>query len=272
MSIHYNKSFLMSGKDYPLTSSITLHHPTVAEILSLNEGRESDLAYWKYIQLLMCDPYSNMVMLDDMGKDFMKTSPFDVFILQWQSSIEYYEANKTECDANQFHPLNAVNQALSFFIVEKHDFVLASYDNGNYCLCDKDNSHCQINQEVFEYIYEWLKTINKIDYGNRIKPADENARRVLIEDTRDEIKRAKKKKNKDNDDFDYIGNIMSSVSFGGNGVINPFNIMDCKIYWLFEAMHVENKKSQANHILDGIYHGTISSKDITDKSTLDWTK
>ena len=272
MSIRYNKSFLMSGNDYRVTQNITLHHPTIREIMGLSNGVGADLAYWQCVQLLMCDPYSNMVMLDDMGKDFTKTSSFEVFILQWESFLEEYNSHQAEFDVNNFHPLDQIRQALSFFIVEKHDFELGVYEDGRKCLYDKNNDKCQINQEVFEHIYEWLKTINKIDYGNRINPADDNAKRVLIEDTRDEIKRRNRKKKKDDDDFDYLGNLMSSVSFGGNGVINPFNIMDCKIYWLFEAMSVDNKKSHANHILDGIYHGTISSDDITDKSTLDWTK
>lgn len=271
MSSHFNKSFLMSGKDYKLTKNITLHHPTIEEILELNDGTSSDSIYWEYVQILMCDPYSYMVMLDDMGKNFMETSSFDVFILQWKNAIENYTINKKEFDKYHFHPLDIVNKALSFFIVEEHQFILGKYDDGEPCLYDKNNSGCQINKEIFEYIYDWLKCLNKIDYGKRIKPADENARRILIEDTRDEIKKEKKKKKKD-EDFDYIGSLMSSVSFGGNGVINPFNLMDCKIYWLFESISVGDKKSYANHILDGIYHGTISSKDIADKSTLDWTK
>ena len=89
---------------------------------------------------------------------------------------------------------------------------------------------------------------------------------------RDEIKKAKKrKKKKSDDDSDYFGNIMSADCFCGNGSITPFNINDCKIYWLNESLSITNKKSNADHLLDGIYHGTISSKDVN-KKELDWTK
>lgn len=245
----------MSGIDYKLTNSITLHHPTLQEILSINNGIDSENIYWLYVQALMCDPYSNMVMLDDMGKNFMEVTPFEIFIIKWK----------------QLNALNLFKSALNFFIVEDHDFALSHYENGCPCLYDINDNKCQINAEIFEYIYEWLKGINKIEYLNRIKPEDENARRILIEDARDEMKKAKKRKKAMEEDADFLGTLMSATCFGGNGAITPFNINQCKIFWVFEGFSIEQKKTNVSHILDGIYHGTISSKDIN-KKELDWTK
>lgn len=261
----------MSGKDYKLTPTITLHHPTVGEMLSINDGHGSEQIYWNYVHFILSDPYSNMVFLDDIGKDFMKTSPFEVLILQWDNLYNNYMSNKEMCDQTGFNPLSIITSSLQFFMNEKHTFVKRQYDNGTFCLADMNDESCQINDEVYGYICEWVKSLNKIDYSGRINPADENARRILIEDTRDEMKKQKRKNKSNTDDIDYIGSLMSAVSFGGNGVITPFNINDCKIYWLFEAFSIDNKKSNASHILDGIYHGTLSSKDIN-KKDLDWTK
>lgn len=271
MNIKFNKALMNSGSDYPLTQTITLHHPTVGEMLSI-DPLNSESIYWKYIQLLMCDPYSNMVMLDDMGMDFMKTTPFEVFLLQWKQYEEAYEKNRQTYDLYGFKPIDMLLRALDFFIVEKHDFVYGEYDNGDACIYDKKNAKCQINREIFEYIYEWLKAVHKIDDSGRIRPADENARRILIEDTRAEIKKAKRRKKKaDDTEPDYIGSLISAVCFGGNGAITPFNIKDCKMFWLFEAYSIDNKKSHANHILDSLYHGVMSKKDINMKE-IDWTK
>lgn len=267
---HFGKAVMNSGDDYRLTESITLHHPTISDMLSINNGVDSENIYWKYIQVLMCDPYSNMVMLDDMGRDFMTTTPFEVFILQWKKYEDEYEQNKPLYDSHNFKPIDIVLKALNFFITEEHDYVYGVYENGEECIYDRNNSKCQINKEIFEYIYEWLMTIHKIDYANRINPEDENARRILIEDTRDQIKKANRRKNKDqNDDIEYIGTLTSAVCYGGNGVITPFNVKSCKMYWLFEAYEIDARKSQANHILDGLYHGTISHKDINNRE-LDW--
>lgn len=269
MSINFDKSFIFSGNDFKLTEYLTLHHPTINEILSLNNGYNCEGLYWKYIQSIMCDPYSNMVMLDDLGKNFIETSPFEVFILQWENCQKDYMDNQPNYDLLHIHPTDFIIAALNFFIVEKYNYKMNTDENGNFYLYDADNPNYKIDENLFNYLYEWLQCINKIDYSNRIKPADENARRILIEDMRDEIKKRKRRRNKSDDNIEYIGRLMSAVSFGGNGVITPFNIKDCKVFWLFESQNVESKKSHAAHILDGLYHGTIRSKDI-DKKELDW--
>lgn len=269
MNIEFSKAFLMSGKDYELTSSITLHHPTIGEVLNLNNSSSPDAFYWTYVQILLADPYSNMVMLDDIGKNYMETSPYEVFILQWDNCQKDYQENKLMYDAYGFSPLDNIAQAISFFMNEKHSFTKGMDEDDSIYFYDPSNPSFRITQEIFEHIYEWVKSINNIDYSDRINPADENARRVLIEDMRDEIKKRKRRKKKSEDNSDYFGNLMSAVSFCGNGSITPFNINDCKLYWLNEALSVNNKKTHAEHILDGIYHGTISSKDIN-KKELDW--
>lgn len=271
MSINFSKAFLMSGEDFKLTTSITLHHPTIKEILSIDQSSSPDLLYWTYIQLLLADPYLNMVMLDDMGKNYLEVSPYEVFHLQWDNCIANYEKNKAEYDAYGLHPADHISKALQFFMVEKHHFRKGIYRDGSPCLYDEDDPSCQINQEIFEYIYEWVKAVNKIDHSNRINPADENARRVLIDDMREEMKKSGKRKKKKDENSDFLGSLMAAVSFCGNGSLTPFQINNCKIYWLNEALAIHNRKNYADHLLDGIYHGTIRSGDIN-KKELDWLK
>lgn len=275
LSIKFSKALLVSGQDYQLTDSITLHHPSMGEILTIDKSTTPDDTYWMYVQILMSDPYSNMVMLDDMGINYLDVTPYDVFVLQWDNFEKLYTESKDFYDGTGISPLDSVKQALHFFIKETHDYVKGKYDDGEICFYDINNTGCQINRMVYEYIYEWVKSINRIDYSNRINPADENARRILIEDMRDEIKKAKRRqkqnKKKDDENSNYLGNLMSAASFCGNGAITPFNIKDCKIYWLNESLTISGKKEHANHILDGLYHGTISKKDINEKE-LDWVK
>lgn len=269
MSIVFSKALLMSGEDYRLTPSITLHHPTVGEIIHINDTSNPDQRYWQYINILLSDPYSNMVMLDDMGLNFLEVTPYDVFIIQWDKCVDSYNKNKEIFDLYKIHPLDNILDALSFFIKEKHDFIKGNYDDGEVCFYDKDNPKCQINKEIFNCIYEWVKSINRIDYSDRIKPADENARLILIEDMRDEIKKAQRRKKKDENNFDHLGNIMSANCFGGKSWVTPFQINDCKIYWLNEGLFIDNKRTKVEHILNGIYCGTISQKDVN-RQELDW--
>lgn len=269
MSVHFSKALLMSGADYPLTDHITLHHPSIGEILDINQSPCPDSVYWSYVQILLADPYSNMVMLDDLGKNYLETSPYEVFLLHWNKCKTDYRNNPAIYDAYGIHPTQIIQKALRFFICGEHTFEAGAYADKSICLYDADNPACQINEEIFQYLCEWVKAVNKIDDSRRIKPADENARRILIEDMRDEIKKAKRRQTKNADNSDYFGNILSAVCFCGNGTINPFRLKDCKIYWINEALSISNKKSGADHLLDGIYHGAISAKDVN-KKELDW--
>ena len=72
MDITFEKALLMSGNDYRLTPHLSLHHPTVGEMLQINGGYSCERTYWQYVQFLLSDPYSNMVFLDDIGKNFME--------------------------------------------------------------------------------------------------------------------------------------------------------------------------------------------------------
>lgn len=262
MNIKFSKAFLMSGKDFELTPSITLHHPTIEEILSINKSPIPDYFYWTYVHLLLADPYANMVMLDDMGINYLDVSPYEVFALQW----EHY---KTSHDTYGIQPLQTILEAISFFIKEKHCFKKGVYEDGVVCFYDVNNPACQINEELFGYLHEWVRAINKIEDSDRIKPADENARRVLIDDMRDAQKKAGKRKKKQKDHSDYLGSLMSAISFCGSGSLTPFQLGGCKLYWLHEALSISSRKNYADHLLDGIYHGTISSKDIHTKE-MDW--
>lgn len=269
MNSKFSKALLLSGNDFRLTSSLTLYHPTVNDILSINSSSFPDYTYWIYVQTILSDPYTNMVMLDNLGKNYMDMTPYDVFILQWEHSEQAYAEQKDFCDSLKTNPVAEIRKALHFFIKGEHMFQKGSYPDGSVCFYDENDKNCQINREIYDYLYEWVKSINKIDDSDRIHPADENARQILIEDMRSKMKKAQKRKQKTDDTLQYLGNLMSAAAFGGNGSINTFNFKDCKIYWMNESLAVNQKKSNSEHLLDAIYHGTISAKDIN-KKELDW--
>lgn len=102
MNITFSKAFLMSGEDFKLTSSITLHHPTIKEILSISQSSSPDLIYWSYIQILLADPYLNMVMLDDMGKNYLETSPMRFFISNGITALQIMRKTKQNMTLTRF--------------------------------------------------------------------------------------------------------------------------------------------------------------------------
>lgn len=266
-----NDSFLSSGNDLVL-DNIIIKHPTVGEILNLNNGILSVRKYFQMVSLLICDPYDKMVDLDDNGINYQNVDNFDVFVFQWSNAISQYE--EFNDDIKQiYNPLLPIKEALCFFL-GNHNFDIRKIDN-DLCLVDLDSvknnvCHYCITREVYNIFSEFLNSINDINHSERINPNDESTRRMLIEDMRDELNRKSRNQNDDNKIIDnYIGNMINKVSFGGNGGINIFNVNNLKIYQLISAYKTIMKKYNADHLYNGIYAGTINTKSISEKD-LNW--
>ena len=78
------KSFLQSGFDLKITDTISCKHPTISEVLAIDEenlGLHSEEQYYSMVNLFLTDPYSYMVYLDDLGIDYEKSNSFEVFVL-----------------------------------------------------------------------------------------------------------------------------------------------------------------------------------------------
>ena len=69
-----NKS-LLNQKSIKITDQITLHIPTVGEILN------EQSTYFSLVSIMTSTPLQYMVQLDDMHIDYTKISDFDMFRL-----------------------------------------------------------------------------------------------------------------------------------------------------------------------------------------------
>lgn len=264
--IRLSRAFLEKGEDLKLSNKLFVHHPSIEDIVSLGNGILCDEVYWGYVFNLLNDPYDNMVWLDDKGIDYEKVSPFDVFVMRWNNAVEDYKKNKQRYDIFKINPLENIKAALSFFL-GKHDFDIGSYENGECILYDKNDVSVQINREAFNYISAFIQAINGINRADKIIPADESAKQILIEDMRSEYKKKLKKKN--DEDNDYIGNMIAEVVHGGNGGVTSLNVGQFKIFQIYSGLTIERRKFHSNHILNGVYQGTVSFKDIN-KQELNW--
>ena len=264
--IEISKAFLESGRDLVLSDHIVVKHPSIGEILELGNGIYCDAVYWNYVFSLLCDPYDNMVWLDDNGIDFEKTTSFDVFVMKWDQLISQVRKSEESSDGKHFDLLQNIKSALSFFLGD-HDFDLGVYESGERAIYDRSNPEYQINREAFNYIIAFIRGINGITHTDKINPSDENAKRILIDDMRaEEKKRSRKKDMKYND---IIGNMMSAVAYGGNGGITPFNICNVKIFQLYSSLNINQKKMHYQQVMSGVYHGTIRFDSIN-KLELNW--
>lgn len=71
---------LLLASDLPITDEISVHIPTVGEILNSGEN-----VYYSMAQAFSSVPYDVQVWLDDMGIDYEKITEFELFFLMLQS-------------------------------------------------------------------------------------------------------------------------------------------------------------------------------------------
>lgn len=269
----FNKAFLASGKDLKISDSIIVKHPKIEEIYELGNGIDCEDIYWGYINSMLCDPYSNMVFLDDIGIDYETQTPFDVFVLLWKYSSKMYLDNKQIYDKFSYNPINHIKESLSFFL-GKHNFdIVFDETNDVHIIVDIDsinegnNYDYIITSNIFDLIHEFLVLINEIDMSDKINPANIHVKKMLIEDKREEIKRHQKSTAKQ-EKIENIGTAINGIC-GGMGFIDYIRIKEYTIYQLLSTFKVGMKKINYSNLMYGIYSGNVDQSKIN-KKELTW--
>lgn len=263
-----SKAFLYSGSDLEVLRGVFVHHPRVGEVLRIHGGLMCEDYYWAYVSLLLSDPYDHMVYLDDNGIDYEAVSPFEVFTLRWNSAEKEYISNKQSYDAAGITPLTIFDDALAFFFGGGRRFGLVNVQ-GQQLIVDYEHPDWVLNKDAFLLAAEFIKMMNCVTDGDRIKPASPFAKQVLIEDTRAELKKRMRRPSSD-DRPEQIGDAMAAVFACGSGSITPENHSKVPVYTLLSAANSIRKQMVVQSLLNGIHVGMIKADKITDKD-LRWT-
>lgn len=257
------RAFLFSGDDFPLFPGVSVKHPCVGEILSLKDGVLCEDYYWSYVSALLSDPYDHMVYLDDNGIDYETVTAFDVFILRWNSAQKEYAANRQSYDAQSYSPADIFYDALGFFFGGNRKFGIARIDN-QIVIIDENDQNWLLTKEAFLLAVDFIRQINCVQTGDRIKPASGFAKKLLIEDMR--IEQNKMRWRKDEPEHtEQIADALSTVFAGGAGTITPMNYREVKIYHLMNAARSIQKQMLVQALMNGMYSGMIKSDKISDK-------
>lgn len=258
------KSFLQTGNNLPLTTKYSFKHPTIGDVFAIDNthnGIYSEDIYYSMINIFLTDPYLYMVYLDDHGMDYEKTTSYEVFLLLLKDYYKNIEDVRGKYDKEQYEFLlknNIYFQAFKFFI-GIDSFYIATYE-GKEVIANDNN--LVINSEIYEYIHQFVKMMNGIQDGIRINPADEFAKKILIEDEREKIKKLMNRKNDDKTDNNRFGNLISSITWGCTGGITPFNRDSLHIYDLMEAIERTDKVLRYKYTMSAINSGFVDTKKI----------
>ena len=163
-SIDYSKLYF--GEDYKINDYITIHHPTIQEILDMGEQQ-----YYSMVYTLCSIPSDMKSKLWDLGIDYEEISDFEFFILLTRGVT-----------SKETYPLFG---ELDLSTME----VTHNPENGEPILRDG-------NVIIDRFIYQ--KMFNYICTMHGIKPKIEHAankytKKILIQDDRDRIARNEQK-------------------------------------------------------------------------------
>ena len=251
-----SRLFLLSGADLVLTDSVSVHHPSIDDILHINNGMLCEECYWGYVSALLSDPYDYMVYLDDKKIDYETVSPLFVFTLRWLDAVEekVRDAGSTS--------LSFLQEALAFFFgVREYDIVTLS---GTPFLIDRNDETWCMDERAFQIASEFIFQINCMERQDKIRPATPGAKRMLIEDARSEQKRRLRSKEPPKRE-EHIASALATVLAGGAGTITPENFMHTCIYQLLSTSRSVQRQMVVQSMLNGIYTGMMKADKLSEE-------
>lgn len=267
-SLRISKVFLFMGEPLEVTHSIKVKHPTLRMIFDEIQPRLlADVIYQNYLATLVCDPYDNMVWLDDHGINYQKVTPFDLFYMKMEDDEKQVARTEDSIQSIQVKQLFSAQRALNFFLEGEHHFITATAEDGTKLLYDTNDTEHKtvITKDDFNSISAFVQMIHNItERKDKINPQTESARKMLIEDMRDEQKRKQRKQKKD-EDSDFLGDILMGVLHGGSGNVTPENFADVPIYLLTSGMTTIQKQMSFMNVMTGVYTGNVKYSDVTEK-------
>lgn len=272
-NLHIKKSFLESGKDLMVSSKLMVKHPTIQEVLDIDvehNGYYSEDFYYSWVSIFICDPYNYMVYLDDKNLDYEKVEKFELFVIMYKDLIDKYIEKSKELpneDIDEAFLNNQYFKAFKFFLDIDY-FEIAKYEDGEHVLTNKDRDCVLLDKNTFNIVSEFICCINGIKEGDRINPDDGFAKQILIEDERARLKKLAKAP-RDDVENNRLGNLLSSVTWGGSGGITPFNRNNLHMYDLIDGIQRTDKVLNYNHTITGLYSGCVD-KDKLDMQKISW--
>lgn len=234
------------GEDYEIAENIVIHQPTLAEICDYGEQK-----YYSMIYQLTATPQSMKYQLWEVGIDYTKITPFELF---YSMIYKLYPVEETKIifgnlDFQKFKVAEDIN-----------------YDNNPIVLyqIDNDGNEIMINEVIYESIMDYLRDTHLIEKDEKI-PGNESTKMILIEDAKDEYL-----KNKSSEYHSRLKNLISSMVNSEGFKYNHTQVWSMKINAFMDSVKRISKIKNAYLLLQSGYSGFgITLKDI-DKKQLDW--
>ena len=230
---------LLFEHEYKINDNIRIRIPTLREILEFGESN-----YYGLVTNLTAMPIDMLVELDDLGIDFTEINDYELFCLLFPLlKIQDTSLIFGELDLTKFEP--AINE-----------------QNGMFVMLDREND-IMIDQAIQSQIADTLRKIHHLEKNIR-KPANEEAKRYLLERAR-----RKRKRNKNKPDSSQLESLIVAMVNTEEFKYNFESVKDLTIYQFNESVRQIIKKVDFNNKMIGVYAGTVDAKTLS-QDDLNW--
>lgn len=243
--IDYMK-YVVIGDDYIINDYITLHNPTIREILDFGQEK-----YLMFISLITMRPYDDMVALDDAGLNYQDFTDYDIFLRNYK----------------------AMSPDVTGLVIKGVDltaFIIKLNEETQRPVLYNPNTGIVIDELIYSCIASFVRRINFISSKIEYDVGDERARRYLIDKQRRLMKKKKKKKQGVSNSF-YISNIISLLCSLSGCKYNYQTITDLKISQLYDNYYRICMIDERERYLAILCTGMVKQES-KDSSKLNWTR
>lgn len=239
ISLDVDELQLYFGEEYVINEHIKIHQPTIGEVVNYGEA-----SYFSTVHTITAIPSDMKSQLWDMELDWTEVKDFELFMMLAQTlTPDRTSLLFGDLDFSKLRPFQ-------------------NNQNGNIVLANRETGVI-----IDEMIY--LRIVNYLRKLHNIKPKVEKAfnkitKKILIEEDRQKILHSKDKPFKS-----YLLPLISAVKVK-QGYTKDY-VKNMGFYEFFDDVARMQLINNADHLLSGVYAGTIDMKKIN-KAELNWMK
>lgn len=225
-------------REYSVNERIHVIIPTVGDIL------ENEDNYYGMVTAFTAMPIDLMVQLDDLGINFDEITDYDLFLLL-------------------FNGLKGSDSSLIFRDLEISEFnIVQDPETGDMFLKNTKDGYV-IDRSMYNQISAVLRKMHHIE-KNRRKPANDDAKKYMLQRARE-----KQKRNKNRKSDSQIESLIVALVNAPEFKYDFESVLNLTIYQFNESVRQIIKRVDYNNRMFGVYSGTINPKEMS-QDDLNW--
>lgn len=234
------------GMDYQINDKITIHVPTIGEIIEFGEKN-----IYSAISPFVGNPTSYRLQLWDMGIDWNKISDFELFMMLIQGlKLEYTRLIFNEVDFSKLRPYSKV-------------------DTGEVILYDPEQD-IEINEYTYMHIREYIRAA--FNQNPKVEKAKGKAtKEAIIEEDRMNLA-LEKKKQKDNISKSIYLPLISALLNHPGFKYKKDELKDVNLVEFMDSVKRLQVYESTRALMSGMYSGFCDTSKMNLNKELNWMR